>query len=303
MKPDGIVDSWNSGAERMFGYSAEGIIGRSANVLFTDEDRAAGVFDEEIRCAYLEGRATDERYHLRRDGSRFYCSGVTIRLGEGAALGFAKIARDLTAQREAEVELKEAHASLERRVLERTKELEDEVKRRTAAQEHIGNLLRKLVTSQEEQRARIARDLHDHVGQQLTALRLTLDRFADRVSASGPLDDDMKRASKLAKEIDAELDFLAWELRPAVLDDMGLLAALPRFLEQWAQHYDITAEFRSDGFSSGDIPRDTEVTFYRVAQEALNNVVKHAHASRVDVMLESRDGAVTLRDLSRARPR
>jgi len=104
MTSEGIVDSWNVGAERMFGYAVDAIVGTSASVLFTPEDRAGGVFEEELRCARLEGRASDERYHVRRDGSRFYCSGVTIRLGGDAALGFAKIARDLTVQRDAQVD-------------------------------------------------------------------------------------------------------------------------------------------------------------------------------------------------------
>jgi two-component system CheB/CheR fusion protein len=295
MTSAGIVDSWNTGAERMFGYPIDAIVGTSASVLFTPEDRASGVFDEELRCAKLEGRASDERYHVRRDGSRLYCSGVTIRLGADAALGFAKIARDLTPQREAEVALKEAHAGLEHRVDERTQELQDEIVRRSTAQEHVTALLRKVVTAQEEQRARIARDLHDQLGQQLTALRLTLERYRDRtVKAGGAVDDDLDRAASLAKDIDAELDFLAWELRPAVLDDLGLAAALPRFLRQWSEHHQLAAEFRTSGVDTGHLSPECELTFYRVTQEALNNVVKHAHASRVDVILEHRDGAIVL---------
>ena len=155
-------------------------------------------------------------------------------------------------------------------------------------------LLRKVVTAQEELRARIARDLHDQLGQQLTALRLTLERSRDRAVKVGAVDDDLDRAASLAKEIDTELDFLAWELRPAVLDDLGLAAALPRFLRQWSEHHQLAAEFRTSGVEPGHLSRDAELTFYRVTQEALNNVVKHAHASRVDVILERRDSAVVL---------
>jgi signal transduction histidine kinase len=162
------------------------------------------------------------------------------------------------------------------------------------AQDHITSLLRKLVTAQEEQRARIARDLHDQLGQQLTALRLTIDRYRDRTAGGGRIDDDLERAALLAKEIDAELDFLAWELRPAALDDLGLLAALPRFLREWSEHYQIAGEFRSSGFANGDLSPEAETTFYRITQEALNNVIKHAHASRVDVILERRGAAVVL---------
>jgi signal transduction histidine kinase len=248
----------------------------------------------ELSNARREGRATDERFHLRKDGSRFYCSGVTTRLGGSTTLGFAKIARDMTHQLEAQRELQQAHAGLEERVAQRTRELQAEVERRTAAQAHATNLLRKLVTAQEDQRASIARDLHDQLGQQLTALRLTLERHRDDVARTGENSDDLERAMALTQQIDKDLDFLAWELRPAVLDDLGLMAALPRFVRDWSEHYGITAEFRSAGFTAGQLSREVEVTFYRVAQEALNNVVKHAHASRVDVILESRDGTVVL---------
>jgi PAS domain S-box-containing protein len=287
-----VIDSWNAGSQRMFGYAAADILGRSAALLFTPEDREAGVFEAELAAARRDGRVLDERYHLRSDGSRFYCSGVTTRLGEEAMLGFAKIARDLTAQRAAEVQLVDAYATLEMRVDQRTEQLQAEVVQRTAAQQDVSNLMRRLVTAQEEQRARIARDLHDQVGQQLTALRLTLGRVRDH--AGEETASHLEHASKLASDIDAELDFLAWELRPAALDDLGLLAALPRFVDQWAAHHEITAEFRTVGFEAGQLAADAEVTFYRVTQEALNNIVKHAHATRVDVILETRDGTVSL---------
>ncbi|MCU1383047.1 MAG: methyltransferase/methylesterase, CheR/CheB with sensor [Acidobacteria bacterium] len=292
MTSAGNIDTWNAGAQRMFRYTAADILGRSGAILFTPEDRATGAFEAELKTALTEGRASDERYHVRSDGSRLYCSGVTTRLGDGAELGFAKIARDLTAQREAELQLVEAYGTLEVRVEQRTEELQSEVTQRTAAQENVTNLMRRLVTAQEEQRTRIARDLHDQVGQQLTALRLTLDRIRDQRDEA--FEDNLTRAAGLARDIDAELDFLAWELRPAVLDDLGLLAALPRFVNEWSGHHGIAAEFRTIGFQPGDLSGDAEVTFYRVTQEALNNIVKHAHAARVDVILEERDGFVSL---------
>jgi signal transduction histidine kinase len=153
--------------------------------------------------------------------------------------------------------------------------------------------MRRLVTAQEDQRARIARDLHDQLGQQLTALRLTLERYRERADNAGPVE-ELDRAAALTREINAELDFLAWELRPAALDDLGLMAALPRYLDEWSEHYGIPAEFRSSTFTADLLPRDAEVTFYRIAQEALNNIIKHAHATRVDVLLEARDGSVVL---------
>jgi signal transduction histidine kinase len=79
-----------------------------------------------------------------------------------------------------------------------------------------------------------------------------------------------------------------------VLDDLGLAAALPRFVEAWAAHVDVKAECRFDGFKPDQLTREVEVAFYRIAQEALNNVSKHAHASRVDVVITARPGQVVL---------
>jgi two-component system CheB/CheR fusion protein len=292
MTNDGKVDSWNLGAERMFGYTSEEIIGKDAAILFTPEDRAEGVPQQELQRAAQTGRAEDERWHMRRNGERFYASGVTTRLGDGQALGFAKIARDLTGHRTTEMALQEARAELEDHVTQRTGELQAEVAQHAAAREHVTMLLRKVVTAQEDQRARIARDLHDQLGQQLTALRMTLERYRDNRADSSV--EDLERALRLAREIDEEVDFLAWELRPTALDDLGLTAALPRFLNEWSAHYGITTKFQTAGQVTGVLSAEAEITFYRVAQEALNNVVKHAYASRVDVLLESRDRSVVL---------
>ena len=287
MTSEGRIDSWNAGAERMWGYAAEAIIGRHFEELFTAEDRASGVPSAVLDRARHDGRALQERYHRRADGTTFYASGVTTRLGPDAALGFAKIAHDLTASRASEAALGRAHDTLEERVAQRTAEWQH-------GRERVRGLLRKLVTAQEDQRHRIARDLHDQLGQQLTALRLTLERGEQNLAAGRPLRDEIDRGLALVAAVSKEVDFLAWELRPAVLDDLGLAAALPRFLRDWSQHYEVQAEFRLSGFLAGHLSKEVEVTYYRVAQEALNNVLKHAHASRVDVVLETRDGRVTL---------
>jgi signal transduction histidine kinase len=216
---------------------------------------------------------------------------VTTRLGKGELPGFAKIARDLTERRKNEMALDEARTQLERRVEQRTVELRAEVERHQAARQEVTALMRKIVTAQEDERARIARDLHDQLGQQLTALRLSLERHLGQCATTTRA--DLERALTLAREVDAEIDFLAWELRPAALDDLGLVAALPRYVEQWTAHYGIPAHFQTTGPVSG-LRREAEVAFYRVAQEALNNVLKHAHATRVDVLLEAREGSVVL---------
>jgi two-component system CheB/CheR fusion protein len=294
MTEDGVIDSWNPGAERMFGYAADEILGADIGTLFTPEDRAAKMHLKELADARRSGRAADERYHVRKNGTRIYCSGVTRRLGAGG-IGFAKIARDLTGQQQVAEELKGAHDELEHRVRQRTSQLEAAVVEQEEAKLSMTTLLHRLVNAQEDERHRIARDLHDHFGQQLTTLRLALDRSQQKQRGNGAEhDEDIARALALTQQIGRDLDFLAWELRPAALDELGLAAALPRFVTEWSAHVGIPAEFRFGGFENGQISRDAEVAFYRVAQEALNNVSKHAHASRADVVLSASDGQVVL---------
>ena len=289
MDPHGAIDSWNAGAQRMFGYAADEIVGTSVDRLFTPEDRAEGVPRSERARAAEHGVSSDERFHMRKDGSRFFVSGITTRIGQ--EFGFAKIARDLTQLREAAEKLRLVEEGIENQVLERTGNLESRMREQAAAQAHIVTLLRKVVTAQEDERARIARDLHDQLGQDLAALRLALERLGGQLDTERH--PDLLRALDLARQIDRDVDFLAWELRPAVLDDLGLSVALPRFVRQWSEHHGLPAEYRASETPDG-LSREAEVTFYRITQEALTNVLKHAHASRVDVLLEFRDGVVTL---------
>ncbi|WP_306395199.1 CheR family methyltransferase [Telluria beijingensis] len=95
---EGRVTSWNMGAETLFGYGADEMQGHDLARLFVPEDLAAGVPEDELRRAREDGRAEDERWHLRKDGSRFFCSGVTTPLRNGSFYGYAKIARDETAR-------------------------------------------------------------------------------------------------------------------------------------------------------------------------------------------------------------
>ncbi|HEX6184974.1 MAG TPA: PAS domain S-box protein, partial [Pyrinomonadaceae bacterium] len=298
----GNIESWNTGAERTFGYTADEVVGRHASLIFTPEDRARGADREEMRTARETGRASDERWHLRRDGSRFYASGVLSPLGGAPDAGFVKVLRDLTEQRRADAELRSTRDELERRVGERTDELRrtvetmlTEVKERRTAEEHARGLVGQLVTAQEDERRRISRDLHDQLGQQLTALRLKLAALRDECGQDAAARSRIKEVQALAERIDAEVDFLAWELRPTALDDLGLTAALANFVKEWSSHYHIPAEAHVTGFGSGALrlSPQAETCLYRITQEALNNVYKHAQAARVSVILERRgDDAV-----------
>lgn len=103
----GLTTSWNTGAARLFGYAESEIVGKSADVIFTEEDREAGAAVKEREVARAVGRAADERWHLRKDGSRFWASGLLMPL-RGKADGFVKITRDRTDQHAAGLQLKES---------------------------------------------------------------------------------------------------------------------------------------------------------------------------------------------------
>jgi len=96
MDMDGKVTSWNSGAQKLFGYTEQEISGQSAAMLYTPEDNANRAFEEELKQALKNGRVEDDRWHMRKDGSRVYCSGITFPLSDGELRGYVKIARDLT---------------------------------------------------------------------------------------------------------------------------------------------------------------------------------------------------------------
>ncbi|HJQ33566.1 MAG TPA: CheR family methyltransferase [Pyrinomonadaceae bacterium] len=293
----GYITTWHTGAERVFGFTEREIVGRHTGIIFTPEDRAHGAAEEEMREARATGRAADERWHMRKDGSRFYASGVLSPLGDGEDTGFVKVARDLTAQKRADEELRSSRDEMERRVGERTDELRravetmlTEVKERRTAEEHTRTLVGRLVTAQEDERRRISRDLHDQLGQQLTALRLRLAALKEACVSDEALCAQVEAVQELAARVDSEVDFLAWELRPTSLDDLGLTAALANFIGEWSKHYNIPAEVHISGFDSNRLrlPPQTETCLYRITQEALNNITKYAQAARVSVLVERR---------------
>ncbi|VTT99031.1 two-component system sensor kinase : PAS/PAC sensor signal transduction histidine kinase OS=Burkholderia sp. (strain CCGE1002) GN=BC1002_6138 PE=4 SV=1: PAS_3: PAS: HisKA_3: HATPase_c [Gemmataceae bacterium] len=267
MDRDRRVTSWSSGAEVVFGYSAAEAVGQVADMVFVPEDRAAGGPEGEAETALRTGRAADERWHLRRDGTRFWASGVMAPLLNGG--GFVKVLRDLTYRKRMEDALRAAHNELEGRVAARTAELERALDALGAEMARRRDLARELATVQEDERRRVSRDLHDTVGQTLTGLGLA--------AAAGRAD----RVRELTDQLAREIHQVAIRLRPVALDDMGLDAALAELVRQWSAASGVPVDFVSPGV--GRLPAPVETAVYRVAQEALTNVARHARATRAGV--------------------
>jgi two-component system CheB/CheR fusion protein len=300
---EGRIETWSVGAERFFGYPEEEAIGQSGSIIFTPEDREKGADLQEMQTAREVGRASDERWHLRKDGTRVYVSGAlyAMRDADGTLTGYTKIARDLTERVRAEEELRRAHDELEVRVRERTFELakaneslRDEISERMRTEKERFRLLRQIVRAQEDERRRIARDIHDHLGQQMTALRLNLAGLDETYGNDEEAGRKLEQTKAIAERLDADVDFLAWELRPAALDDIGLAEAVSNYVTQWSKHSGVEAQFHTTGMENERLSPETETNLYRIAQEALNNTLKYAQAKRADVLLERRGEHVVL---------
>jgi len=190
---------------------------------------------------------------------------------------------------------------LEFRVSERTdmlieanRVLNEEVLRRRQTAAELSRVLERLVDAQEVERGRISRELHDEVGQKLTAMKLVLKASRDRAPRDAVMEE---RVANLEESLDGlmqDMHRLAWALRPPVLDDFGLSLALRRYVEEWSQQSGIEAQYHQEGMEGPRLPSKLETTLYRVLQEALNNALKHADARRVSVLLQRRGDNLSL---------
>ena len=155
-------------------------------------------------------------------------------------------------------------------------------------------LLAHLVFVQEDERRRIARDMHDQFGEQLTALSLRIALLRDACGERPDLAAHVTALTEIADRLDRDVDQLVWELRPTALDDLGLRAALANYIQEWAERSNVAAELHTTGLLDDRLASEVETALYRIAQEALNNVAKHSRARRVEVILERRPDCVLL---------
>jgi len=98
----------------------------------------------------------------------------------------------------------------------------------------------------------------------------------------------------VAQQLDRDVDHLVWELRPTALDDLGLRAALDNYIQDWSLRVSVSAELHTAGLTTDRLASEIETTLYRIAQEALNNIAKHARAGHVEIILERRPDHVLL---------
>jgi signal transduction histidine kinase len=154
-------------------------------------------------------------------------------------------------------------------------------------------LRRQLTLAEEDERRRLARELHDEVGQHLTALGLGLQALSDVAPPGSDVDRRATQLRGLTDTLGRELHALAVRLRPRALDDFGLEAALQSYAEEWARQSGIAIDVHARGPSMRLLP-SAESAVYRIVQEALTNVARHSGAAHAGVVLERRDGYIHL---------
>lgn len=259
-----------------------------------DRKRALDVFEHTL--------SSDAEHHndvyriVRSDNSvRWIESIATVeRDAEGRPVRMYGVNLDIT-------ELQVAHDELEVRVVERTQELAktntmllQQMEERAFIEEQRIQLLKRLFTVQEDERGRIARDIHDHLGQRLTALRLKIASVRALCEGQELLVQRVTRLQEISELLDKEVSFLAWELRPEILDKTDFVHALEQYVMEWSRHSDVFSEFSVIGLKEIALSKDIQNNLYRITQEALNNAAKYARASRINVLLEERGKSLIL---------
>jgi PAS domain S-box-containing protein len=298
---EGNVVSWNAGAQRLKGYTSAEIIGRHFSVFYPQEDLMNNKPREILARAARQGQSKDEGWRVRKDGSRFWANVVitALRDPKGNLLGFAKLTRDTTENRERAEALTKVKELLELRVEQRTAvltrvnhEMRTEIAERQHAEEELRKsrdqlraLAARLQSVREEERTYIAREIHDELGQACTAIKMDLALIGRKLT---------KRQTALRAKVDSSMQLvddtivklrrIASELRPRTLDDLGL----PVALEAQAQEF----EGRTGIHCSVILPpeplmldTDRSTAIFRIFQESLTNVARHAHATRVEARL------------------
>ena len=245
LTPTGEVASWNPGAQRIKGYKAHEIVGRHFRIFYPPDDIANEKPERELELATATGRFEEEGWRLRKDGSRFWASVIitAVRDHDGRLLGFGKVTRDLTERKNSEEQMRE--------------------------------LSGRLLKMQDEERRRMGRELHDTIGQYLSAAKMSLDGLASEERFDDLQTKSVAESLQLIERSIREIRTLSYLLYPPMLEESGLSSAIRWHLEGFSKRSAIqtTYEIPDD---AGRLPHDTELALFRVLQESLTNIHRHS---------------------------
>ena len=309
-KLDGLITTWNRGAERLLGYLAEEAVGQPLAMIFHHHHRVAGfskrilkgetIESFETVCRHQDGRSVDVSLTI---------SAITD--AQGRIVGMSKIMRDITERKRSEATqrrldvLTASNRKLELEIVRRQavekslKESEQEqrqlLKESRRLQEQLRLLSHQILQAQEEERKRISRELHDEIAQTLTGINVRLANLkAGATIHAKDLQGKITSTQRLVEKSVEIVHRFARELRPSVLDDLGLIPALHSFVKTFSKETKLPVRLRIfAGVEKLDAAKRT--VLYRVAQEALTNVARHAHATEVELCVEKLADAVRMK--------
>lgn len=289
---DGTITSWNTSAERLFGYTAAEAVGQNISLIIPADRR-----DEET-VILQRIRRGDRIEHfdtvrVRKDGTSLEIS-LTIspvRDASGKIIGASKIARDITQRRRIERELRESEAryriladALDTQVQFRTQELQG---RNMELRELSGLLLE----SQDAERRHIARELHDSAGQTLTALGLQLARVSEIGKNDPGVIREIQSAEELVQHLARELRTTSYLLHPPLLDETGISSALSWFVQGLVERSNLEIDLKvSENF--GRLPSEMELLIFRLVQECLTNIHRHSGSKTAVIRIEREKNTV-----------
>ncbi|HXN65687.1 MAG TPA: PAS domain S-box protein [Candidatus Acidoferrales bacterium] len=285
LDPEGRVSTWNSGAERIKGYRASEIIGRHFSSFYPEEDLANGKPRRALEVATREGRYEDEGWRVRKDGSRFWASVVitAVRDRDGKILGYGKVTRDFT-------ERMRMHEALRKEIAEKVVAQES----LRESERSLRRLSQHLLRTQDEERKRIGRDLHDSLGQYLSVLKMKMESVdAGKFLAADRVHEQLTECIQLAEESIKEVRTISYLLYPPMLEEMGLKCAIPWYLDGFTKRSGIATSFDASA-DFGRLSADAELAVFRVLQESLTNIHRHSGSPTAAIRLLQENRAVVL---------
>jgi two-component system sensor kinase len=272
-RQDGRIVLVNAQTERLFGYSRSELLGQQTEILLPERLRRD--MNYFMTAARVDGDEGPELYGLRKNNTEFpvEVSLSPLETEEGTLISSA--VRDITEQ-----------ARLRSRLLAAERQRSTDLRR------YIQSVQR----AQEDERQRVARDLHDDLCQRLSGMKLNVEVIADDVPTNDrTLRRRLQGFNKQCEEMIVEVRRMAANLRPVVLDDFGLVSAIGLLTREFEKIHNIPVDLDIGDSARLELEPHLEIALYRIAQEALSNIAKHAQASRVTVGIRKEDDKVVLR--------